>query len=79
MLKAVNDPRNMDDAVQIWTAFVTDLKDQVCWASKRVRRWTFGHIQFNCDFEELGTGRGLWRIKIELQRWKERVMIGIRP
>lgn len=57
---------------QVRSAFVTDLKEQVCWRSKKVRLWAFGHKHFNCDLVEatgtekrvLADQKGYWRSEI---------------
>lgn len=55
MLEAANDPRHLGDVGEVRSAFVTDLSSQVCWKSKNVVLWGFGHTHFNCDFAELET------------------------
>lgn len=35
----------------ITSAFSTDLTAEVCWTSRSVRMWAFGHTHYNCDFE----------------------------
>lgn len=34
------------------SGFVTDLSDQVCWNSKSVVLWGFGHSHYSCDFDD---------------------------
>ncbi|KAI4150218.1 MAG: hypothetical protein LQ340_004214 [Diploschistes diacapsis] len=53
----------------IMSAFSTDLSDEVCFKSDRVKVWAFGHTHYNCDFTAaykpegilLCPGRGLSR------------------
>ncbi|KAK4196861.1 hypothetical protein QBC40DRAFT_4390 [Triangularia verruculosa] len=50
--KRANDPRHQ--LVEGWeatsSAFRTDLSQEKCWRSDRVKLWAFGHTHFNCDF-----------------------------
>ncbi|QSZ29560.1 hypothetical protein DSL72_004075 [Monilinia vaccinii-corymbosi] len=46
ILDAANDPKNLEDFNQVRSAFVTDLSDQICWASASVRIWAFGHTRY---------------------------------
>lgn len=55
ILEVANDIKHAEDVNGVRSAFVTDLSDQVCWKSEKVRLWAFGHTHFNCDFEEAGT------------------------
>ncbi|TVY89183.1 Uncharacterized protein LAWI1_G005617 [Lachnellula willkommii] len=57
LLEEANDPRHLDDAAQVRSAFVTDLSDEECWNNANVKLWAFGHTHFNCDFVDLGTKR----------------------
>lgn len=44
----------------ITTAFSTDLSDEACFKSDKVKIWAFGHTHYNCDFtveREGGAGR----------------------
>lgn len=34
----------------ITSAFATDLSDQACFESEKVKIWAFGHTHYNCDF-----------------------------
>lgn len=47
-----NEPRHLQDANGVRSAFVTDLSEQACWTSTCVKLWAFGHTHFNCDFVE---------------------------
>ncbi|KAF9879160.1 hypothetical protein CkaCkLH20_03393 [Colletotrichum karsti] len=42
------DPRHAGSAIT--SAFSTDLSGEVCFRSKDVKIWAFGHTHFNCDF-----------------------------
>ncbi|TVY41381.1 Uncharacterized protein LSUB1_G003254 [Lachnellula subtilissima] len=57
LLEHANDPRHLDDAAQVRSAFVTDLSEQECWKNASVKFWAFGHTHFNCDFVDSGTKR----------------------
>ncbi|TVY49169.1 Uncharacterized protein LOCC1_G000959 [Lachnellula occidentalis] len=57
LLEDANDPRHLDDAAQVRSAFVTDLSDREFWKNANVKLWAFGHTHFNCDFVDPGTGR----------------------
>lgn len=47
------DPKHIKSPVS--SGFSTDLSRQICWQSKSVVFWAFGHTHFNCDFvDELG-------------------------
>jgi len=37
--------------------FSTDLSGEVCWTSRNVKVWVFGHTHFNCDFIDNDTGK----------------------
>lgn len=56
-LEAANDPRHVQDYIQIQSAFVTDLSDQICWKSPQVRLWAFGHTHSSCDMVDSQTGK----------------------
>lgn len=43
------DARHIGSAINC--AFSTDLSEQACFKSGRVRVWAFGHTHYNCDFE----------------------------
>ena len=43
-----NNPKYRTSGVR--SGFVTDLSNEVCWNSKAVILWGFGHTHFNCDF-----------------------------
>lgn len=49
------DPHHMGSP--IFSAFRTDLSNEVCWTSGNVKVWGFGHTHFNCDFEDPKTGK----------------------
>ncbi|KAI1371660.1 hypothetical protein F4677DRAFT_434781 [Hypoxylon crocopeplum] len=49
------DPEHKDSSIQ--SGFATDLSDQICWQSDRVKIWAFGHTHFNCDFIDEKTGK----------------------
>ncbi|TVY27617.1 Uncharacterized protein LHYA1_G003867 [Lachnellula hyalina] len=57
LLEDANNPRHLDDAAQVRSAFVTDLSEQECWKNASVKLWAFGHTHFNCDFVDSGTKR----------------------
>ncbi|ORY15330.1 Metallo-dependent phosphatase-like protein [Clohesyomyces aquaticus] len=47
------DPRSSDPkhaGSPISSAFSTDLSDQLCFRSRKVKVWAFGHTHYNCDF-----------------------------
>lgn len=44
------DPDQRDSPIS--SGFCTDVADQLCWTSKSVTTWAFGHTHFNCDFED---------------------------
>jgi len=54
------DARSIDSkhsASSISSAFSTDLSGQVCFRSRNVKLWAFGHTHYNCDFRvERGEG-----------------------
>lgn len=39
------------------SGFSTDLSGEVCWTSRNVKVWGFGHTHFNCDFIDDATGK----------------------
>jgi hypothetical protein len=41
---------------EVRSGFVTDLSDEICWNSKAVVCWAFGHTHFNCEFVD-GLGK----------------------
>ena len=55
------DPRHAGS--DITSAFSTDLSGEVCFRSRDVKLWAFGHTHFNCDFVvERGGGAGPLRL-----------------
>lgn len=46
----INDPRHKGSKVQ--SGFVTDLSKEVCWMSKNVKCWAFGHTHYSGQFHE---------------------------
>ena len=58
-LAAANDPRHLSDYAEVQSAFSTDLSDQICWTSLRVKLWAFGHTHFNCDATDPQTGKSV--------------------
>lgn len=56
-LKQANDPRHLQNASQVQSAFVTDLSKQNCWTSPRVKIWAFGHTHFNCESVDSRTAK----------------------
>jgi len=51
------DPRSIDPTHRgrnISSGFSTDLANHVCWNSRSVALWAFGHTHFNCDFDTDG-------------------------
>lgn len=52
--------RSLDPAhanSKISSGFSSDLSGQVCWTSRNVKVWAFGHTHFNCDFVEPVAGK----------------------
>lgn len=48
-----NNPKHKTS--EVTSGFVTDLSNEVCWTSRSVAMWAFGHTHFNCDFrDEMG-------------------------
>jgi len=43
------DPKHKSSPLS--SGFMTDLSQELCFASERVAVWAFGHTHFNCDFE----------------------------
>ncbi len=41
-------PRNFGSPIR--SAFSTDLSDEACFKSDKVKVWAFGHTHYNCDF-----------------------------
>ncbi|RMD39640.1 hypothetical protein DV735_g5479, partial [Chaetothyriales sp. CBS 134920] len=53
------DPRALDPRhaqSPITPAFSTDLSEEVCFKSDKVKVWAFGHTHYNCDFTVQRTG-----------------------
>ena len=47
----------------ITSAFSTDMSEEACFKSDKVKLWAFGHTHYNCDFTvERGTGAGPLRL-----------------
>jgi hypothetical protein len=44
----VSDPKHANSAIR--SGFSTDLSNEICFISKNVRLWAFGHTHYNCDF-----------------------------
>ncbi|KAK5942064.1 hypothetical protein PMZ80_006017 [Knufia obscura] len=42
------DPRHVNSAIK--SGFSTDLSNEACFKSDKVKVWAFGHTHFNCDF-----------------------------
>ncbi|CAG8935050.1 unnamed protein product [Penicillium salamii] len=51
----VVDPRHRNSKIS--SAFMTDLSSERCWKDGVVKIWAFGHTHFNCDFQDLQTGK----------------------
>jgi hypothetical protein len=51
-----SDPKHADSKIR--SGFSTDLSNEICFLSKNVRLWAFGHTHYNCDFilERKGPG-----------------------
>ncbi|KAK3935602.1 Metallo-dependent phosphatase-like protein [Diplogelasinospora grovesii] len=49
-LPKANSPEHLGDGRGVQSAFVTELKDEICWSSPAVLVWAFGHTHYNCDF-----------------------------
>jgi predicted phosphodiesterase len=43
------DPKHMNSNIS--SGFMSDLSGEICFSSKQVAIWAFGHTHFNCDFE----------------------------
>lgn len=60
------DPRAIEPAhigSPITSGFSTDLSEEACFKSPKVRVWAFGHTHYNCDFEiERGGNGGTLRL-----------------
>jgi hypothetical protein len=39
----------------ISSVFMSDLSQEICFSSNRLRLWAFGHTHFNCDFKDEAT------------------------
>ena len=50
-----SDPRHRKSLLS--SGFTTDLSHELCWTSKNVKLWAFGHTHFNCDFKDEKTGK----------------------
>jgi hypothetical protein len=50
--RRANHPRH--DKSSTNDGFRTDLSDEMCWTSGRVKMWAFGHTHFNCQFYDEG-------------------------
>lgn len=57
LLQAANDPKGLKDDAQVRSAFVADLSGEMCWTSRNVKLWGFGHTHFNCNFYDKGMER----------------------
>lgn len=53
-----NDPRHKNSPIS--SGFVTDLSSELCWKSKDVKLWAFGHTHYNCDFTDESTGKRVY-------------------
>jgi hypothetical protein len=42
---------------RVSSGFSTDLSGELCWTSRNVKVWVFGHTHFNCDFIDNVTGK----------------------
>lgn len=51
----VVDPKHRDSKLS--SGFMSDLSDEPCWTREAVKLWAFGHTHFNCDVEDLQTGK----------------------
>lgn len=50
-------------ASPISSAFSTDLSNELCFKSSKVKLWSFGHTHYNCDFcVERGENAGPLRL-----------------
>lgn len=52
-----NDPEHVEDSRGVQSAFVTDLREELCWMSPVVKVWAFGHTHYNCEFVDGTTGK----------------------
>jgi hypothetical protein len=52
-----NSKVHLQDAMEIRSAFVTDLSKETCWKSSQVVLWAFGHTHFNCDAVDEDTNK----------------------
>jgi hypothetical protein len=52
MDKRANDPRHDSQPKEndMQTGFVTDLREEICWRSRNVKVWSFGHTHYSCAF-----------------------------
>jgi len=41
----------------IFSGFRSDLSGEICWESRSVKIWAFGHTHFNCDFVDPEAGK----------------------
>lgn len=59
-------PRAMDPkhaGSSIASAFATDMSEQPCFKSNKVKAWAFGHTHYNCDFS-LDHGHGVEPVRL---------------
>ena len=55
------EPRHVGSPIA--SAFSTELSDEACFKSDRVKVWAFGHTHYNCDFTvDREGGAGLLRL-----------------
>lgn len=59
-LQGANDPKHLDDAAEVNSAFVTDISNHICWTMPQVKLWAFGHTHFNCDIQDPRTGKRIF-------------------
>ena len=51
----INNPEHKNSKVR--SGFVTDLSQEMCWKSKNVRCWAFGHTHYSGSYHEDGTNK----------------------
>ncbi|CAM1503240.1 Fc.00g080160.m01.CDS01 [Cosmosporella sp. VM-42] len=57
MLLEANDPEHLEDPPGVQLAFVTNLAQEICWTSPKVKVWAFGHTHHGYDFLDSATGK----------------------
>ncbi|KAF2119384.1 Metallo-dependent phosphatase-like protein [Lophiotrema nucula] len=60
-----NNPVHAESNVR--EGFRTDLSEEICWRSKQVRLWAFGHTHYSCAFQDL-EGDGASKLVVANQK-----------